>query len=350
MKNKHVKRKVRKVEVQKKLKDFKKRSYPQQWSAYNESQTKEKYLFLILLKELCELIEEPKHEVGRKPKLLKDVIYAICLKTYLNTSSRRVQSDLKLSKKSDLIEQDIPFNTLLDHLERSCVTDILKKLIEISALPLKEIEIDFAVDATGFGISRYETFFSIKLQNDRKMRLFRKCHAVCGVITNVITSVETSRGTVSDQVFFQSLVQNTSRNFPIREIMADKGYLSKKHYNLVRDLGAIAYIPFKKDSTGGSKSGGDSYTWRAMFRYFRDHREEFLTKYHKRSNIESCFSMIKRKFGNNLKCKKETSQDNEILAKVLCHNICVLIQEIFISNIKVDFNFRAKEYVARKQD
>lgn len=53
--------------------------------------------------------------------------------------------------------------------------------------------------------------------------------------------------------------------------------------------------------------------------------------------IEVCFSMIKRKFGNNVKCKKETSQDNEILAKVLVHNLCVLIGEMFLNKIDIDF-------------
>ena len=72
-----------------------------------------------------------------------------------------------------------------------------------------------------------------------------------------------------------------------------------------------------------------------------------MDRYHKRSNIESTFSMIKRRFGNNVKCKKETSQDNEILAKVLAHNICVLVQEIFLNKIDVDFNRISKCYVAR---
>lgn len=39
--------------------------------------------------------------------------------------------------------------------------------------------------------------------------------------------------------------------------------------------------------------------------------------------------MIKRKFGNSLKTKDHVSQINEILAKIVCHNICVLIQESY---------------------
>lgn len=46
-------------------------------------------------------------------------------------------------------------------------------------------------------------------------------------------------------------------------------------------------------------------------------------------------------------CKKKVSQENEILARVLAHNICVLVQEIFLNKINVDFNYHSKSYVAR---
>ena len=39
--------------------------------------------------------------------------------------------------------------------------------------------------------------------------------------------------------------------------------------------------------------------------------------------------MIKRKFGDSLRSKTETAQVNETLAKVLCHNIVVLIHEMY---------------------
>jgi hypothetical protein len=46
---------------------------------------------------------------------------------------------------------------------------------------------------------------------------------------------------------------------------------------------------------------------------------------HKRSNIETPFSMIKGKFGSSLRSKSDAGQINEALCKVLAHNICVLI-------------------------
>jgi transposase len=60
--------------------------------------------------------------------------------------------------------------------------------------------------------------------------------------------------------------------------------------------------------------------------------------YHKRSNVECTFSMIKRKFGERLRSKTKTAQHNEVLAKVLCHNLACVIQSMYELGINVDFN------------
>ncbi len=321
------------------------------WHNYNKSQTKEKALFVNILGDLCNLLEEPKHDsVGRKPTKTKDIIFSIIMKQYLNTSSRRIQSDLKLFAEAGFIDSEIPFNTLLDHLERIELKEILKELIEISALPLKQIERDFAIDATCFGTSRYTTYFDVRWCRNKstKGRIWRKCHAVCGVKTNIVTAVDITEGRVNDQTRFEPLAKDTARNFEIRDFSGDKGYLSGKNFAIVKDLGGQAFLPFKKNTTASStsKSGYRSY-FKEAHRFFKEHKEEYLNHYHKRSNIESTFSMIKRKFGNNVKCKKETSQDNEILSKVLAHNICVLVQEIFLNNITIDFIKQRRAYVER---
>jgi hypothetical protein len=47
--------------------------------------------------------------------------------------------------------------------------------------------------------------------------------------------------------------------------------------------------------------------------------------------------MIKTKFKDNLRSKSKTAQINELLLKILCHNICVVIQEILELGIKGEF-------------
>lgn len=323
----------------KKQKDF-------DWHNYNLSQTREKALFVNILGDLCSLVQEPKRKGGRKPTKTRDIIFAMVMKEYLTSSSRRLQSDLKLFQEAQFIGSMIPFNTLLDHMERIDIRDILKQLIEISSLPLREIETDFAIDASGFSVSRYVTYFDYRHKKDRRAKIWRKCHAVCGVKTNIIVSIELTDGNVHDQKMFSPLAKDTARNFKIEDFCADKGYLSSLNFELIKLLGGQAYIPFKKNTSGRSSDRSRSY-FRSAFRHFKKHKDEYFDHYHKRSNIESCFSMVKRRFGNNVRCKKESSQDNEILCKFLALNICILIQELFLSKISLDFISHCKTYVAR---
>ncbi|MBI1972839.1 transposase [Candidatus Woesearchaeota archaeon] len=74
-----------------------------------------------------------------------------------------------------------------------------------------------------------------------------------------------------------------------------------------------------------------------MFDYFKYHKNEFMNHYHKRSNVETTFHMLKIKFDKRLRSKSPLGQENEILAKCLCHNVCVLIQEAY--EIGIDLKF-----------
>ena len=65
--------------------------------------------------------------------------------------------------------------------------------------------------------------------------------------------------------------------------------------------------------------------------------EEFKAHYHKRSNVETVMAMIKTKFGASVKSKTPVAQVNEVLCKVLCHNICVLIQSFYELGIESTF-------------
>jgi hypothetical protein len=55
------------------------------------------------------------------------------------------------------------------------------------------------------------------------------------------------------------------------------------------------------------------------------------------SQLETTLSTIKAKFGDALRSKTKPAQINEALCKVLCHNICCLIQSIFELGIEPTF-------------
>ena len=56
-----------------------------------------------------------------------------------------------------------------------------------------------------------------------------------------------------------------------------------------------------------------------------------------------CASAIKRKFGDSVRSKGDTAMTNEVLCKVLCHNICVCIAEWYALGIEPTFGMVEQE-------
>lgn len=330
-----------------------KKTYKQEWSAYNAAQTNEKDQFQSLLRELCNGIGEPSQKNGRPRLPLDEMIFATTFKVYSTVSQRRFISDLRDAHAKGYISKVPHFNSISNYLENKMLTPYLKMMIEESSLPLQAIESDFAVDSSGFSVCRFFKWVDAKY-NDPKLMTKRdwvKVHLMCGVKTNVVTAVEISERYANDTKYFKPLVDTTAQNFVMQEVSADKAYLSAANLQTVVDHHAMPYIPFKINSRATLKAGLGPNTvlahrrnlkkrselWRQMYHYFCFNQKWFLQQYHKRSNVESTFSMIKAKFGDSLRSKTDTAQINEALCKILAHNICCLIQSMYELNIKPEF-------------
>src|SRR5690606_9636306 len=116
-------------------------TYTQDWSAYNAAQCNEKDRVQVLLKALCEKIENPVQlGRGRPRAALSNVIFAATMKTFVGMSGRRSMSDIRSCAEKGFIDKVPSYNTVFDYLERSEVTPVLKKLIRVSAAPLATVE------------------------------------------------------------------------------------------------------------------------------------------------------------------------------------------------------------------
>jgi transposase len=318
-----------------------KRQYTQDWVAYNRSQTREKLLFQVLLHDLCRGLDEPLQERGRPRLLLSDMLFGAAFKVYSTLSGRRFHTDLKEAHARGYISKVPHFNAVFKCLETKAVTPYLRQLIIESSLPLKAVEVDFAVDSSGFGTYNYFRWFSVKHKKEVRSHDWLKVHLMCGVKTNIVTAVEISGRHANDYTFFKPLVETTARSgFELQEVSADRMYLGASNMHAALKAGAMPYIPFKTNSTGEIGSPGSipkSTIWNRLFHLYSLHQEEFLSHYHKRSNVETVFWMLKSKFGEKVRSKIEVAQTNEALCKVLCHNICCIIQSIHELNIDPTF-------------
>ena len=137
------------------------------------------------------------------------------------------------------------------------------------------------------------------------------------------------------------MLATTARRFNVDEVSADLAYSSKSNLAAIDAIGAFPAIPFKSNATPAT--GG---LWAKMYHYVGLNRDEFLSRHHLRSNVESTFSMVKAKFGDGVRSKCDTAMKNEVLAKFVCHNICCLISAMY--EVGIDPTFWAKERVAQK--
>lgn len=312
------------------------KTYKQAWPAYNAAQVNEKHRFQVLLGDLCRTIPEPPPSpLGGRPGVpLRDAIFSACFKVYSTVSGRRFMSDLRDAQDRGHVSRAPSYNTLFRVFESPDTFDVLRALVERSAAPLKAIESNFACDSSGFSGCRFDRWFEHKYgkPQEKVLRAWVKAHIMTGVRTNVVTAIEIFDQYANDGAQFRPLLGTTHKRFTVEEVSADLAYSTHANLEAVDALGATPLIPFK--SNASAVSGG---LWAKMFHYFQIQREEFLSRYHLRSNVESTFSMVKRKFGDSLRSKTDVAMKNETLAKFVCHNVCCVNQEAYELGIDPGF-------------
>jgi transposase len=296
------------------------KTYKQDWPAYNKAQTNEKREFQTLLHDLCQTVPAnaiQRQRRGRPSLPLSDAIFSVVFKVYCTLSARRFASDLCDAQAKGYIDKVPHFNSVLNYLETPELFPILTDMIERTSLPLRSVETNFAVDSTGFTACRFVRWFDVKYNRFTAEQQWVKAHIMCGVKTNIVTAIEIHGRDSGDSLHFPALVANTAQRFTVKEVCADKGYSGRPAYEALNKIGATGYIAFKANSTGGV--GG---MFERMWHYYNCNRETFLEHYHQRSNIESTVMMIKTKFGDSVRSKTDVAARNEVLCKVLAHNIC----------------------------
>lgn len=307
---------------------MKETKYTQDWKAYDKAKTRESFLFKYILQDLLKhyfLNDNPKGKrISQKQRILM-----MAIKVYYNVGFRQCKGLIE-----EFTGRRVSYKTLSNFFNDESLHKVLDDLILITSLPLASMEKTAAIDATGFSTSITETWNKLKWDRfTTKQKNWRKAHAFVGCKSNTIISVDVTEKNVADVSMLEETISNKTKYFELDDFVADKAYTSRKVLEFINDLQMTPLIPFKKNATGHARG---SLVWKRMFEYFQNHQEEFNKRYHARSNVETCFSMVKKKFGHNVKTKGFISNVNEIKMKFLCHNICVLIQETYESGLELD--------------
>ena len=233
-------------------------TYAQDWPAYDAAKTNEDVLFKRLMQELLLLaVENPSPQRTGRPSFdTRTKLFAMAIKTYYKSDLRKTTSILKELHHLKLIPATPCYKSIDNFFNDASLGPVLDHLILLTALPLADVERVAAMDSTGFGMRKYDSWQATKwgtVQTGRQ-RSFRKLHAVVGCKTNIFVSVEVTEKNVADVTMLPSVVGNRPKYFDFQDFVADKAYSSRAVYKFLDKLGLDTYIPFKRGSS--SRAGG----------------------------------------------------------------------------------------------
>ena len=312
-------------------------TYKQDWPAYNAAQENEADHFVVLLRELCDTVEQPPQGNGRPRLPLSDMLFAKAVKVYSTMSGRRAMSDIRSAEGQGLLDKMPSVASCWRYMEKPEMTPLLEQLIERSALPLASLEKHFSPDSSGFASKSYVRWFDKKWGKEIKEAKWVKAHIMSGSVTNIVTTAKVTEEASNDSPHLIPFLNTTAEHFNVEEVSADKAYLSKKNLREIEAVGADGYIPFKTNSVPFTPNHKRDRVWERAFHFFNLHRDEFLSRYHQRSNVESTFGAIKAKMGASVRSKAPTAMINESLCKILAYNITVLIAAMYEFGINPEF-------------
>lgn len=108
------------------------------------------------------------------------------------------------------------------------------------------------------------------------------------------------------------------------DVYADSGYLSGNNCWVIVMKGGTPFIRPKKNTNGNTDKGR---AFIEMIERYKEDKQEWMKKYHQRSNIEAVFSSLKRRLGGFVTSIKRKIQHIEIALKIIIYNLMILVKK-----------------------
>jgi hypothetical protein len=166
---------------------------------------------------------------------------------------------------------------------------------------------------------------SVNAARSRRLRNIPKLAVAVDSGCHLILSAKVRIGNGSDAPDFDDLLYQAWRRARVAVVVADAGYDSEKNHRIAReDLGVRSIIP---TGIGRPTSKPPSGRWRRhMAKRFK--RKADQKQYAQRSQSETVNSMMKRNLGSALRSRTPKRRKQEMMLRVLVHNISLLCDEM----------------------
>lgn len=167
-------------------------------------------------------------------------------------------------------------------------------------------------DSSGFSIMRYEDWEDAK-KGIISRRGFNKLHILMAPHGMIVTCKVTA-GRVHDSPVFRKMYELVPPGDG--HVILDAAYLARANCDMIERSGRTPVICPKKNSRPrGFHAMG------RMLRWHRDDPEGFGRAYHRRSLVETAFSVIKERFGAVARAKTFAMRELRLALKCVCYNL-----------------------------
>jgi len=265
------------------------------------------------------------HYKGTKPYDYR-VVIALCI---LRIMLRKTYADYEIEMRTDkricsiLGLQILPGKSTIQRGMKMLSMKLLYKINLMMLAGIIKSKIDMIIDSSGIRIIGRSIWYCIRIKKEIHKRDCDKTHLAVSSQFMFIMNWKITRYKKNDCPFFKVLLAPFKK---LGIVSADKGYLSRVNFQLVADKGGEAFIPFKKGKKKGSTARAKSSpAWKAAFYFWKTLNGIYMAIYHQRSRIEAVFSALKKRYGDNLYCRKAGMRRKEMAMRFIAYNLKLLI-------------------------
>lgn len=266
------------------------------------------------------------HKFSPKTYTQHQIFACLVLKNFFKTDYRGVAAILRdCAELRDAIGlARVPhFTTLQKAAERLLAAAPAARLLEATVARAggrrRRVE-TAAVDSTGLE-SRHVSPHYLRRRGrsarTRRYTRYPKLDAACDTRSRLILAARPGRGPGADGPALRPLLRRATRRARIGHLVGDAGYDAEAHHRLARDRYGIRTTIPPKRGRPGSKPPTGRYRRLMATRFNR-------RRYRRRRQVETVFSMIKRRQGAAVAGRGYHSRCRDVNLKVLTHNVMIL--------------------------
>lgn len=312
---------------------------PIDWASYDVAQLNEMNDYLNLVRDIVDEINlEARRDicrstVGRPPKLCFDLVKAVLVQQYFETSNRVTAGLMKLFKEKLRMREELTYKDIERAYENPEVLLVLRLLFEKTQEPVKHLETKFSGDGTGLPTS-IKTNYERDKNDGRMMRLYGKMVGIVGTEYKLLSAIEIIDGVAGEDPFIVPLLERTGGIYDRIDLFSYDG--AGYSYNTIRyiteTLNATPRIFPPADAV--LKSYGCMPKKQMLLEFLRN-TQEWLREYHTRSISESRNSVDKRVYPRPLLKRLECRRYAEGYARACRYNVRQLVYVFYVHKVDV---------------